>query len=241
MLACYQVVPKKSTNQLATMSCLIIRTFRVLAPPSKCLQCLAGLNQPPLLGFAVRPSIDILDRDCVFVRVLPLASVPRYHRETRAVRVVSHHFDGLSRERLARILHPAADHGVRCVSCACQAVICQGRAVRNIAVPTTHFVPFEESPSPVAVLRHRSLCLPAVRHVHPRYRSIVETPPTRMGSDPPKWIPTHPADPCASASIRYVKRTQSPVTRRRANVSCGASASRLSSTDESVASYHRCQ
>jgi len=66
MLACYQVDPKKSTNQLATMSCLIIRTFRVLAPPSKYLQCLAELNQPPLLGFAVRPSIDILDRDCVF-------------------------------------------------------------------------------------------------------------------------------------------------------------------------------
>jgi len=31
------------------------------------------------------------------------------------------------------------------------------------------------------------------------------------------------------------------ITRRRANVSCGTSASRLSSTDESVTSFHRCQ
>lgn len=194
MLARCRVVLKKSTNLPTRMSCLILHTFVVLAPPSKCLLCLAERNQPPLLGFAVRPSIDILDRDRVFVRVLPLAPVLRYHRRTRAVRVVSHHLDGLSRERLARILHPAADHGVRYVSCACQAVICQGRAVGSIAIPATRFVPFEESPSSLAVLRHRSLCLPVVRHVHLRYRSFVETPPTRMGSDPPKWIPTHPAD-----------------------------------------------
>jgi len=121
MLARYQVDPKKSTNQLAPTSYLIVRTLIVLASPSKCLQCLTGLNQPPLLGFVVRPSIDILDCDCVFVQVFPPATVLRCHRRTRAVRVVSHHLDGLSRKRLARILHLAADHGVRCVACACQA------------------------------------------------------------------------------------------------------------------------
>lgn len=146
MLACYQVDSKKSTNQLATMSCLTVRTVVVLAPPSKCLRCLAGLNQPPLLGFVVRPSIDILDRDRVFVRVLPLAPVLRYHRRTRAARVVSHHLDGLSRERLARILHLAADHGVRCVSCVCQAVICQGRAVGSSQFPQRVSYPSKNPP-----------------------------------------------------------------------------------------------
>jgi len=66
----------------------------------------------------------------------------------------------------AGLLHPAADPGVRCVSCVfrvtltpqtghCWSTCCQARENRFLAA---RFIPFEECPSPAAVPRRRDRC-----------------------------------------------------------------------------------
>lgn len=155
---------------------------------------LAGQNQPPLLGFVSTP-FHRHHRPLWRFRVgcRHPASVSRDHRKTRFVHVVSHHLDALHRERLASVLQPAADRRVRRVSRCRRAGILPKQSRSCDAIPATRFVPSEESPSSVAVLRHRSLCLLAVRCAHPK-------PPKRdQGHRRPGWAP--------------IRRSESPHTR----------------------------
>jgi hypothetical protein len=174
-------------------------------------------------------------------RVLPPVPVFQDHWKTRFVLVVSHHFDALHRERLAGVLQPAADRRVRRVSRCRRAVHLPKQSRSCDAILATRFVPFEESPSSVAVLRHRSRCLLVVRCAHPK-------PPKRdQGHRRPGWAPIRRSEsphtrPSHRRSGRQdVKRSRPFQLRHRSQPNRGASASRLSSTDESVSSCRRCQ
>lgn len=64
-----------------------------------------------------------------------------------AVRVVSHHLDGLLRMRLAGLLHPAADPGIRRVSrvdASCGDAIAGTPSSAIRALPATRFTPLED-------------------------------------------------------------------------------------------------
>jgi hypothetical protein len=101
--------------------------------PSRDLTCCPGrtLVRPPLVGFVgaghahrlsppnltrtPSPSTDPAERP--LPQALPPASAPeRPSLESCSVLVVSHHLDGFLRSEVAGLLHPAAGHGVRCVS-----------------------------------------------------------------------------------------------------------------------------
>jgi hypothetical protein len=64
------------------------------------------------------------------------------------------------RRSLAGLLHPAADQGFAAFPAACDPKP-EGHGPRG-AFPATRFTPFEGSPSPTAVPRHRGRCLPEV-------------------------------------------------------------------------------
>jgi hypothetical protein len=163
--------------------------------------------RPPLVGFvrrcgpdrgfrrdpepgAVRPSTDSVPRKRD--PVVPRASTPariaaRFgpeepSSESCSVRVVSHHLDGFLRSEVAGLLHPAAGHGVRCVSGSRIPGPRPGkpdRGGRTDTVLAAHFTPPEgildcsrtTSPWPLPPCRWR--CPPSTRRsaplpVHPR-------------------------------------------------------------------------
>jgi hypothetical protein len=98
---------------------------------------------PPLLGFVGTspPSTHFRDRA---TPVFPPTRSRIARSGTGAVHVVLHHLDGLPSPEVAGLLHPAADPGVRRVSCA--AVLPDEPGIGRCAVPATRFVPLEESP-----------------------------------------------------------------------------------------------
>jgi len=60
------------------------------------------------------------------------------------------------------LLHPAASHGVRVLSSAASLALCFHMAWSSVPFSGSYLIPFEAFPSLVAVLRHRSPCLPVV-------------------------------------------------------------------------------
>ena len=111
-----------------------------------------------------RPSIDILSGVHSPGNIAASGSVHGVsRRESRSVLVVSHHLDGFRRPvdstarfrgwpfrstRVAGLLHPAADPGVRCVSGRGSGGDCSPSTSR---LPAARFTPLEEVPSPAAV------------------------------------------------------------------------------------------
>jgi hypothetical protein len=78
----------------------------------------------------------------------------RCRRQACSVLVVSHHLDGFLRSKVAGLLHPAADPGVRRVS---REVVIGARAFEPaFTFLATRIAPFKESPSLIAELRRRS-------------------------------------------------------------------------------------
>jgi hypothetical protein len=102
-------------------------------------------------------------------QALPPASVAENPSpQSRSTLVVLHHLDGFLRPEVAGLLHPAASHEVRRVSC--RSTFRSGAAEaalfrRAEAFPAALFTPFEELAPPAAVPRRRGRCPLAVRRL----------------------------------------------------------------------------
>jgi hypothetical protein len=99
-------------------------------------------------------------------QTFPPASAPEMPSlESCSVLVVSHHLDGFLRSEVAGLLHPAAGHGVRCVSGQSRPQARRPASRSAVGgepgVLAAHFIPLEES-SVAAAPRHRGRCPLAV-------------------------------------------------------------------------------
>ena len=110
-------------------------------------------------GIHDHPSIDMLPSVLSNARCRALALWN--HRRAGSVHVVSHHLDGFLRAKVVGLLHPTADHRVRRIAFVGAIGTSSRWTTREIRA--AQIVPFEESPSPAAVPRHRGRCLPTVR------------------------------------------------------------------------------
>jgi len=211
-----------------------------LGASSKHLSRLAGQNQPPLMGFVSTPlhrchQARLRRRRCCH------PPVSKGHLETRSVLVVSHHLDGSHRARLASILQPATDHGVRHVSCARPADHLPKQSRRNRrnphdAVRTLRRIPLVRSrtasPQPLPSCRSLRILESPKRlecTADPNGLRSTEMDPHTSGRSTSKCR-TGTSSDCDSQSVCH----QTPGPR-------SASATGLSSTDESVTSCRRCQ
>jgi hypothetical protein len=193
------------------------------APPWPCLLFealhLPGWTKPAAsLGIRQYAPPSTSSRAVARTRSVATRSGSRGHREPRSVRVVSHHFDGSHRARLASVLQPAADPGVRRVSLdstggAPAKAGPSDRLDPHDAVRTLRRIPLVDSrtASPRPLPSCRSLRTSRGAEASRR------APPTRMGSDSPKWISTHPAVPCRNSELvrQAIATTWIPVTRYR--------------------------
>jgi hypothetical protein len=136
------------------------------------------------MGFECRPPIGNPQ-----LRPLPGAEAPFGPALPRAsscsALVVSHHLDGLLRNRVTGLLHPATDQGFAAFHACRLPAPPEGDLAGRVPIPATRFTPFEEFPSPVAAPHHCGRCLPAVT-VLPGAGSPTEVgfrcrPPARRG------------------------------------------------------------
>lgn len=139
---------------------------------------------PPLVGFECRPPTGIPQ-----LRQLPGAEAPfgpaLPHADSRSALVVSHHLDGLLRNWVTGLLHPATGQGFAAFHAFRLPVPPEGDLAGRVPIPATRFTPFEEFPSSVAAPHHCGRCLPAVT-VLPGAGVPAETgfrcrPPARRG------------------------------------------------------------
>lgn len=107
----------------------------------------------PLLGFIELPSVEI--PLCVHSQPMlpPTFGLPLLRGKSRSALVVSHHLDSLLHTKLAGLLHPALNRGVRYVSTLIQPASTRETG-REKNFPATHFTPPEEYPSSAAVSCH---------------------------------------------------------------------------------------
>ena len=113
------------------------------------------------MGFIELPSAEI--SLCVHSQSMlpPTFGLPLLSGKSRSALVVSHHLDSLLHTKLAGLLHPALNHGVRYVS-----ALVQPASTRETGqeknFPATHFTPLEEYPSSAAASCHHDRYLHAV-------------------------------------------------------------------------------
>ena len=147
---------------------------------------------PPLVGFECCPAAGIPP-----ARPLPGAEAPfgptLPHADSRSALVVSHHLDGLLHAKVTGLLHPATSLGFAAFRACRFPTTPEGGAACRVALPATRFTPFEDFPSPAAVLHHCSRCLPAVS-VLPgaapdRGRCPCRPPPAEASDVHPKSLP----------------------------------------------------
>jgi hypothetical protein len=166
---------------------------------------------PPLMGFECRPPAGI-----PHARPLPGAEAPfgptLLRADSRSALVVSHHLNGLLRAKVTGLLHPATGQGFAAFHACRLPAPPEGDVVGRVALPATRFTPFEEFPSPAAVLHHCSRCLHAVT-VLPgagpgRGRFPCRPPPAEAGD-------VHPVLPArGSPGIRLPGETGRPCLER---------------------------
>jgi hypothetical protein len=116
---------------------------------------------PPLMGFECRPPAGIPPTCPLPGTEAPFGPTPP-SADSRSALVVSHHHDGFLHAEVAGLLHPATCQGFAAFRACRFPAPPEGGAARRSALPATRFTPFEEFPSPAAVLHHCSRCLPAV-------------------------------------------------------------------------------
>jgi hypothetical protein len=116
---------------------------------------LLSWDSPACRPSAVLPSARPLqEAEASFGPTIPIV-------ESCSALVVSHHLDGLLRAGATGLLHPAAGHGVRRVSCF-RLPPHPKMAWKLVTFPAPRVIPFEEFPSSAAVPHHCGLCPLAV-------------------------------------------------------------------------------
>lgn len=155
-----------------------VRTLRSWLPFGACsLSIRAGLNRPPPVALVAedrwRRTCDLHRRSAVVgLRSPSPPTLPGVHSRkrcrllrsrripsprSRSTLVVLHHPDGFLRPEVAGLLHPAASHEVRRVSCSSTFRFRAAGAAwfrSGRAFPAALFVPLEEFP-PTAAVPHR--------------------------------------------------------------------------------------